>query len=162
MGDICGMSSLPISPEQLATLPPDVRAVIEAIVRHYEERIARLEAELQGLRKTPQNSSLPPSTQHPHAKPLKPRSKSKKKHGGQPGHAKRAGCVATRWCANSVRFRFVGEGNRMTKVQDTAGKGMALTELGSRWDNILLLRNPASSRQLAGPPRRVPCCPDSL
>ena len=72
MGDICGMSSLPISPEQLATLPPDVRAVIEAIVRHYEERIARLEAELQGLRKTPQNSSLPPSTQHPHAKPLKP------------------------------------------------------------------------------------------
>ena len=88
MGDICGMSSLPISPEQLATLPPDVRAVIEAIVRHYEERIARLEAELQGLRKTPQNSSLPPSTQHPHAKPLKPRSKSKKNHGGQPGHAK--------------------------------------------------------------------------
>ena len=88
MGDICGMSSLPISPEQQATLPPDVRAVIEAIVRHYEERIARLEAELQGLRKTPQNSSLPPSTQHPHAKPLKPRSKSKKNHGGQPGHAR--------------------------------------------------------------------------
>lgn len=88
MGDICGMSSLPIRPEQLAALPPDVRAVIEAIVRHYEERIARLEAELQGLRKTPQNSSLPPSTQHPHAKPVKPKSKSKKKRGGQPGHAK--------------------------------------------------------------------------
>jgi transposase len=82
-----GMSSLPISPEQLAALPPDVRAVIEAIVRHYERRIAELEAELDGLRKTPQNSSLPPSTQHPHAKPVKPQSKSNKKRGGQPGHA---------------------------------------------------------------------------
>jgi len=37
MGDTCGMLSLPISPEQLAALPPDVRAVIEAIVRHYED-----------------------------------------------------------------------------------------------------------------------------
>ena len=59
MGDICGMSWLPISPEQLAALPSDVRAEIEAIVRHYEERIALPEAEHQGLRKTPQSSSLP-------------------------------------------------------------------------------------------------------
>lgn len=88
MGDIWGMSSLPISPEQLAALSPDARAVIAAIVEHYERRIARLEAELRGLRKTPQNSSLPPSTQHPHAKPVKPKSKSKQKRGGQPGHAR--------------------------------------------------------------------------
>ena len=81
-------SSPPISPEQLAGLPPDVRAVIEAIIQHYERRIAELEAELKGLRKTPQNSSLPPSTQHPHAKPVKPKSKSHKKRGGQPGHAR--------------------------------------------------------------------------
>jgi transposase len=47
-----------------------------------------LEAELKGLRKTPQNSSLPPSTQHPHAKPAPNKPKSKKKRGGQPGHAK--------------------------------------------------------------------------
>ena len=39
-------------------------------------------------RKTPQNSSLPPSTQHPHAKPASPKRKSKKKRGGQPGHEK--------------------------------------------------------------------------
>lgn len=82
------MSSLPISPEQLAGLPRDVRAVIEAIMEHYERRIAELEAELKGLRKTPQNSSLPPSTQHPHAKPVPPKTKSNKKRGGQPGHAK--------------------------------------------------------------------------
>jgi len=46
-------------------------------------KIADLEAR---LNKTPQNSSLPPSTQHPHAKPVKPSTKSKKKRGGQPGH----------------------------------------------------------------------------
>jgi len=89
------MSSPPISPEQLAALPPDVRAVIEAIIQHYErrvaeyeDRIAGLEAELQGLRKTPQNSSLPPSTQHPHAKPVPTKAKSNRKRGGQPGHAR--------------------------------------------------------------------------
>jgi hypothetical protein len=38
--------------------------------------------------KTPQNSSLPPSTQHPHARPQPPKHKSKKKRGGQPGHEK--------------------------------------------------------------------------
>ncbi len=38
--------------------------------------------------KTPQNSSLPPSTQHPHARPQPPRRKSKRKRGGQPGHEK--------------------------------------------------------------------------
>lgn len=89
------MSSPPISPEQLTALPPDFRRLLEAVIDHYERRIAALEAELAELRgelarqgKTPQNSSLPPSTQHPHAKPVKAKSKSNKKHGGQPGHAK--------------------------------------------------------------------------
>lgn len=58
---ICGMSSPPISPEQLAAFLPDVRAVIEAIVRHDEERIARLEAELPGSAEGAQNSSVPPA-----------------------------------------------------------------------------------------------------
>lgn len=69
--------------------------MIEAIIQHYERRvaeyevrIAELEAELFELRKTPRNSSLPPSTQHPHAKPVKPKSKSNRKRGGQPGHAR--------------------------------------------------------------------------
>jgi transposase len=82
------MSSLPISPEQLAALPPDFRGLLEAVIDHYERRIAALEAELAGLRKTPQNSSLPPSTQHPHAKPVKAKAKTNKKRGGQPGHPK--------------------------------------------------------------------------
>ena len=49
-------------------------------------RIEELERRAKG--KTPQNSSLPPSTQHPHARPQPPRRKSKKKRGGQPGHKK--------------------------------------------------------------------------
>ena len=82
------MSSPPISPEQLDGLSPEVRVVVEAIIEHYERRIADLEAELAASRKTPQNSSLPPSTQHPHAKPLPTRTKSNKPRGGQPGHLK--------------------------------------------------------------------------
>ncbi|HBO44866.1 MAG TPA: hypothetical protein DD670_13245 [Planctomycetaceae bacterium] len=38
--------------------------------------------------KTPQNSSLPPRSQHPHARPQLPRRKSKKRRGGQAGHEK--------------------------------------------------------------------------
>lgn len=86
------MSSRPITPEQLAALPPEFRALLETVIEHYEARIAQLEgriAELEArLGKTPQNSSLPPSSQHPHAKPRQKKPKSKKKQGGQPGHKK--------------------------------------------------------------------------
>jgi transposase len=65
----------------------------QAIIRLLLARIAELEAQIeelqrQGKGKTPQNSSLPPSTQHPHARPQPPRRKSRKKRGGQPGHEK--------------------------------------------------------------------------
>ena len=90
-----GMSQLPITPEQMADLPPEFRALLRAVIDHFEKRIAELEcelaatkAELAATKKTPQNSSLPPSTQHPHARPAAERPKSKKKRGGQPGHAK--------------------------------------------------------------------------
>lgn len=82
------MSSPPITPEQLAALPPEVRAVVQAIIEHYEGRIAALESELAAARKTPRNSSLPPSSEHPHAKPRPAEPKSPKKRGGQPGHEK--------------------------------------------------------------------------
>lgn len=78
-------SQPPITPEQLAALPPEFQAIVRAIIEHYERRIAELEAR---LNKTPQNSSLPPSSQHPHAKPEATKAPSKKKPGGQPGHAK--------------------------------------------------------------------------
>jgi transposase len=95
------MSSVPppITPEQIAALPPEFQALLRAVIDHYEEaithyevRIARLSArvaELEArLNKTPQNSSLPPSTRHPHAKPPGKKPKSRRKPGGQPGHPK--------------------------------------------------------------------------
>jgi len=81
--------SLPLTEDQIARQPPEAQAIIRALLA----KLAAMEAELQELRRqlkssTPQNSSLPPSTQHPHAKPAPRKPKSKKKRGGQPGHPK--------------------------------------------------------------------------
>ena len=62
-------------------MTPAVRAFVKTLL----DRIEKLEAEVE---MNPQNSSLPPSTQHPHARPQPPKRKSKKKRGGQPGHEK--------------------------------------------------------------------------
>jgi transposase len=84
------MSPVPptITSEQIAALPPEFQVLLRAVIDHYEKRIAALEAEVAALKKTPRNSSLPPSTEHPHARP--PRDQQKKgsgrKPGGQPGH----------------------------------------------------------------------------
>jgi len=68
-------------------MTPAVKAFVEALIDHYEARLAALESKIQKL--TPQNSSLPPSTQHPHAKPNRAkRDGKKKKRGGQKGHPK--------------------------------------------------------------------------
>src|SRR5208283_1574924 len=72
---------LTITPELEAEMSPAVRAFVESLL----ERIRNLEARV-GLNS--QNSSLPPSTQHPHARPKPPKRKSKKRRGGQPGHEK--------------------------------------------------------------------------
>lgn len=80
---------LVITEDLIARQTPEAQAIIHALLA----RLAKVEAELEVLRrqgpgKTPQNSSLPPSTQHPHAKPARKRRKSKKRRGGQPGHPK--------------------------------------------------------------------------
>ncbi len=74
-------SPLTIPPELEAEMTPAVLAFVESLL----ERIRNLEAKV-GL--NPQNSSLPPSTQHPHARPQPRKRRSKKKRGGQPGHEK--------------------------------------------------------------------------
>ena len=85
-------SEPPITAEQLAALPPEFRALLQAVIDHYEARIAVLQARIveleRQLPKTPQNSSLPPSTQHPHARPKPKKPRSKRQRGGQPGHPK--------------------------------------------------------------------------
>jgi len=63
-----------------AEMTPAVRAFVASLI----DRIEKLEAR---LALSPQNSSLPPSSQHPHAKPPREKKKGpKRKRGGQPGH----------------------------------------------------------------------------
>ena len=61
-------------------------AYSQARSRLSEASLATLTREVARLKKTPQNSSLPPSTQHPHAKSAVHKLKSNKTRGGQPGH----------------------------------------------------------------------------
>lgn len=70
-----------ITEELIARQPPEAQAIIRLLLKRIEELEGR-------FGKTPQNSSLPPSTQHPHAKPAPKKPKSKRKRGGQPGHPK--------------------------------------------------------------------------
>ncbi len=92
-----GMSRMLSVPEELAAeMTPGVRAFVETLLG----RIAELEARLQ---KTPHNSSLPPSTQHPHAKPAPAKPTSGRKLGGQPGHARhKRALIPTEQCHEMV------------------------------------------------------------
>ena len=98
--------SLEITEEQIASWPPDAQAVVRLLMAEIAAlrlEVAELRTEATELRaenvdlkkrlerhegpKTPQNSSLPPSTQHPHAARRR-KTASKRKRGGQPGHRK--------------------------------------------------------------------------
>jgi transposase len=76
------MSQEPLVTEDLiARQSPEAQAIIRLLLA----KIAELEAR---LNKSPRNSSLPPSTEHPHAKPAPRKDPTSKKPGGQPGHPK--------------------------------------------------------------------------
>lgn len=78
----------PLATNVLAALPPGVAAFIQwqtSQIEHLAARVAELERQ---LGKDSTNSSKPPSTEHPHAKPARPKPKSKRACGGQPGHPK--------------------------------------------------------------------------
>lgn len=85
-----GMSQESLVTEDLILRqPPEAQAIIRLLlarIAEQDQRITALEAEVAALKKTPRNSSLPPSTEHPHAKPKPQKEKSTKKPGGQPGH----------------------------------------------------------------------------
>ncbi len=74
-----------------ASLPPDVfdalPPAVQAYIRSLETRLAALEAR---LGQDSSNSSKPPSSDPPHAKPAPPRTPSGRRKGGQPGHPKRS------------------------------------------------------------------------
>jgi transposase len=83
------MDRMPLPPETFfAGTPPHVRAYIEQLHTTIADLHTRI-AELQSKQaKNSTNSSLPPSSEHPHAKPVRPTPKSPRGCGGQPGHAK--------------------------------------------------------------------------
>jgi len=80
---------MPPPPETFfAGTPPHVRAYIEQLHSTIADLHTRI-AELQSKHtKNSTNSSLPPSSEHPHAKPARTTPKSLRGAGGQPGHAK--------------------------------------------------------------------------
>jgi transposase len=85
-----------ITEELIARQSPEARAIIRLLLA----KLADLEAR---LNMTPRNSSLPPSAEHPHAKPTPQKQKSGKKPGGQPGHAKRErALIPTEECSQVV------------------------------------------------------------
>jgi transposase len=73
--------SLELTEELIARQSPEAQASIPLLLARIQELEDRLS-------RTPWNSSSPPSVEHPHAKPGKPKRRSRKKRGGQPGHVK--------------------------------------------------------------------------
>jgi len=70
------MSKPPVTPEQLAALPPEFRALLQAVIDHYEARIVELERQVGRTRKTlrchPARSIRMPNPRRP--------SRNQKKH----------------------------------------------------------------------------------
>src|SRR6516164_10775722 len=75
--------SLEITEELIARQTPEAQAIIRALLAE----IRQLQDQ---LHQSPRNSSLPPSTEHPHAKPSRPKSQAARRRGGQPGHTRHA------------------------------------------------------------------------
>lgn len=62
----------PFTVEEIQALSADAQRLIKKIIDYYEQVVGDLKARLDDGRKTPRNSSLPPSSEHPHAKPAIP------------------------------------------------------------------------------------------
>jgi transposase len=73
-------------------IPPAAQVAIMALVQEYECQLQALQKRAnefqQRLNQNSTNSSKPPSSEHPHAKPILHRGKSARETGGQPGQAK--------------------------------------------------------------------------
>jgi transposase len=80
------MSAGPPIPDELwQQIPTSARSAILALIQHYEQRLAELEAR---LNQNSTNSSKPPSSDPPALKRAPPKTPSNNKAGGQQGHAK--------------------------------------------------------------------------
>jgi len=75
----------PIPDELWQQIPPAAQSALLALIRHYEQRLADLEAR---LNQNSTNSSKPPSSDPPTLKRSPPKPPSANKAGGQHGHAR--------------------------------------------------------------------------
>ena len=142
-----------VTEEVIARQPPEAQAIIRLLLAEIaalEARIEELERRVNG--KTPQNSSLPPSTQHPHARPQPPRRKSKKKRGGQPGHEKHERpLIPTEQCDDGIRSNRPNAG-----AAARSSRAATRSRCGIRSGNC-----PRSSRSVTEYQRHrltCPCC----
>ncbi len=100
------MSLEMITEDLIARQPPEAQAAIRLLLKQVAElqaEVAALKAELARWEKTPRNSSLPPSSEHPHAKPAPPQKRPGRKPGGQPEHPRHErALIATDDCQHVV------------------------------------------------------------
>jgi transposase len=82
------MEPPPLTPAVLVALPPEVVAFLRWQAAQIDRLTARVAEREARLGKDSTNSSKPPSTDHPHAKPVRPKPTTPRKPGGQPGHPK--------------------------------------------------------------------------
>lgn len=82
-----------LSEDLIARQPPEAQRIIRDLLAHIAsltERLGQVQAALEQLQQrpgaNPQNSSVPPSSVHPHARPAPKRPKGRRKPGGQHGH----------------------------------------------------------------------------
>lgn len=104
---VFGMSQdgVRVPPEVLERLPPEAQSLVAALLAENAELRSRLSALEARLGKNPRNSSLPPSTEHPHQKPP-PQTKRRRKRGGQRGHKRHErALVPTEDCSEVLVLR---------------------------------------------------------
>jgi len=130
------MTDLPtpdgIPPEDWATTPASVRAwviLLQTALAHLQQEVAELK---ERLNQTSRNSSKPPSSDPPGAKPAPPTPSSGRQVGGQPGHPGRSRVLkAVTQVAQVVDLRPVacGECGALLLGDDPAPVRRQITEL---------------------------------
>ena len=136
------------------SIPAEVEAEMTPAVRAFvQELLARIAELAACLNKTPQNSSLPPSSQHPHAKPAPAKPKSKNRPGGQPGHPKHErALVPTDQCEEVVTLKPTACRKCGRTLRGQRLRSPSASSLGIAGDQAACHRVPTSSSVLPSLP----------
>ena len=121
--------SLEITEELIARQPPEAQAIIRALLAKIQELQDR-------LKQSPRNSSSPPSSEHPHAKPPRPQPRATRLRGGQPGHPRHERPLLP--TEEGPQREAVGAtpGNGPLGVESLEVTDEEHAEIGARWDGL--------------------------